>query len=359
MSEHLHKLRSVMFAVVVALMVAITGFINLSGYTDDSGESLIGTSSLPDIKSELNLTPEMIIINDPNTRPVAGEPTAGGTDKTDRLEAAGEPELPSISIAETDTAGDDDAHEPETVKESKLSPSPDESSSPSSSNQEQPPPDPQEPVAYVWGSSHRVGFKSEVHVTNTGNETAENIWVDLPMLENSSPYQVTELTSTNYDLAYSTGRLGSFGIGDLEPGETKIIITEYTITIRPVSIESTNDTVEKAKQAYQQHAGSGNCLTLATRFVSRCRELGVTARLVYGFARPERTAITPGPLTGNRHSWAEFFVEGLGWVPVDLTFQYFGKLPHASHVIEAYAEQSVKVYHLGGSVNVSWHNSIF
>jgi transglutaminase-like putative cysteine protease len=68
--------------------------------------------------------------------------------------------------------------------------------------------------------------------------------------------------------------------------------------------------------------------------------------------------MTSGSLQGSRHSWAEFYVDGLGWVPVDLTFQYFGAFPHTSHVVESYGDQSIKVNYSGGSLGASWSNSI-
>lgn len=218
-------------------------------------------------------------------------------------------------------------------------------------------PAPSAPVTYVWRGAHQVNFRSEVHLTNTGSDRAQNVWVDIPMLENSSPYQETRLQSTNYELAYMTGRVGSFGIGDIGPGETVVITMDYAITIRPLSIKSSNATVEKARQAYQQFAGSGNCFQLASGFVGQCRQMGLNARVVNGFARSHGN-IAPGSLEGWRHSWAEFHVDGLGWVPVDLTFKYFADFPYASHVVETYADQSVKVYYLGGKLSVKWQNMI-
>lgn len=217
---------------------------------------------------------------------------------------------------------------------------------------------PPEPVSYVWGRTHQVTFRSRVKVTNTGTEKAENVWVDLPMLENSSPYQKTTLQSTNYEPAYLNGRVGSFGVGDIDPGESVVIKTDYQITMKPLSIRSTDKTVEKARRAFQQYAGSGSCSELAKGFVRRCRELGVKARLVNGYARAGGGDIASGSLKGCRHSWAEFYIEGLGWVPVDLTFKYFAFFPHASHLVETYADQAVKVYHLGGKISVIWENEI-
>ncbi len=214
------------------------------------------------------------------------------------------------------------------------------------------------PVTYSWGSSGRYTFRIEVNVTNNGSDTSRNVSVTVPLLENRSPYQTTSLKSVNYSATSNSGRMSTFNLGDIAPGETKTIRADFDITVRAVSINSTNETVEKARQAYNQYAGNGNCRTLARGFISKAREMGIEAREVIGFARPQRGAMTSGSLQGTRHSWAEFYVDGLGWVPVDLTFKYFGAFPHTSHVIESYSDQSIKVNFTGGSLSASWSNSI-
>ena len=214
------------------------------------------------------------------------------------------------------------------------------------------------PVTYSWGSSANYTFRMEVKVTNNGTDTAQNVIVSVPLLENSSPYQTTTLKAVNYDVVSSSGRVSTFNLGDLTPGESKTITADFAIKINAVSINSTNDTVEKARKIYEKHAGSGNCRDLALGFIHEARASGITAREVVGFARTQRGAMTSGSLQGSRHSWAEFYVDGLGWVPVDLTFQYFGAFPHTSHVVESYSDQSIKVNYSGGSLGASWSNSI-
>ncbi len=214
------------------------------------------------------------------------------------------------------------------------------------------------PVTYSWGATSNYIFRIEVSVTNNGNDPSRNVMVSVPLLENSSPYQTTTLKSVNYHVDSSSGRVSSFNIGELAPGETKTIIADFDISVKTVSLNSTNEIVEKARIAYEQYAGSGNCRTLALGFINKSREMGITAREVIGFARPERGAMTAGSLQGSRHSWAEFYVDGLGWVPVDLTFQYFGAFPAASHVVESYSDQSIKVNYTGGSLSASWNNII-
>ncbi len=214
------------------------------------------------------------------------------------------------------------------------------------------------PVTYRWGSAANYTFRMEVKVTNNGSDPSRNVNVSVPLLENRSPYQTTALKSVNYNVVSTSGRVSTFNLGDMAPGETKTIVADFDIRVLPVSINSTNETVEKARQAYNQYAGSGNCRTLALGFIGKAREMGVEAREVVGFARPQRGAMTSGSLAGARHSWAEFYVDGLGWVPVDLTFQYFGEFPNTSHIVESYGDQSITVNYSGGSLSASWSNLI-
>ena len=215
-----------------------------------------------------------------------------------------------------------------------------------------------EPVTYTWGSAGSYTFRMEVSVTNNGSSTSNNVTVAVPLLENSSPYQDTALRSVNYNIISTSGRVSTFSLGDIAPGETKTIRADFDIRVRTVAISSTNDTVEKARKAYENHAGSGNCRTLALAFINDLKGMGINAREVIGFARSQRGAMTSGSLAGARHSWAEFEVPGVGWFPVDLTFQYFGELPHTSHVVESYSDQSIKVNYSGGSLSATWSNII-
>lgn len=214
------------------------------------------------------------------------------------------------------------------------------------------------PVTYSYGQSAGYVFRIEVKVVNNGAENARNIVVSVPFLENSSPYQTTVLSSTNYGIVSSNGRLNTFEIGDLAPGESKSIVADFNVNVRTISINSTNDTVEKARSIFKQYAGSGNCRDLARAFINKANAEGIKAREVIGFARPRHGAMTAGSLQGARHSWAEFYVDGLGWIPVDLTFQYFASLPHTSHIVESYSDQSIKVNYTGGNLGATWSNSI-
>jgi transglutaminase-like putative cysteine protease len=61
----------------------------------------------------------------------------------------------------------------------------------------------------------------------------------------------------------------------------------------------------------------GNCNDIHALFISLCRSAGIPARLVMGQAlEPTPPGEEACDLCGY-HCWAEFFVAGLGWLPVD------------------------------------------
>ena len=57
---------------------------------------------------------------------------------------------------------------------------------------------------------------------------------------------------------------------------------------------------------------AGNCTDFHSLFISLARAKGIPARFVIGFPVPEN-----GGTVNGYHCWAEFYVEGHGWIPVD------------------------------------------
>jgi transglutaminase-like putative cysteine protease len=58
---------------------------------------------------------------------------------------------------------------------------------------------------------------------------------------------------------------------------------------------------------------SGDAYSVSLLYVAMCRSLGIPAAPVSGVWMDERQATHP-------HWWAEFFIDGLGWIPVDPAF---------------------------------------
>jgi len=58
----------------------------------------------------------------------------------------------------------------------------------------------------------------------------------------------------------------------------------------------------------------GKCGDISSVFVALSRSAGVPAREIFGIRMPKGKT---GDMTKNQHCWAEFYVPGYGWVPVD------------------------------------------
>ncbi|MBI5641210.1 MAG: transglutaminase domain-containing protein [Nitrospirae bacterium] len=58
----------------------------------------------------------------------------------------------------------------------------------------------------------------------------------------------------------------------------------------------------------------GKCADVHTVFVSLCRAAGVPARDIWGIRMPKAKE---GDMTKMQHCWAEFYLPGHGWLPVD------------------------------------------
>ena len=61
-------------------------------------------------------------------------------------------------------------------------------------------------------------------------------------------------------------------------------------------------------------AHRGNCTDFHALFIGLCRAAGIPARFSIGFPLPEQPG--EGQIAGY-HCWAEFWLDGYGWVPVD------------------------------------------
>lgn len=63
----------------------------------------------------------------------------------------------------------------------------------------------------------------------------------------------------------------------------------------------------------------GNCTDFHAVFIGFCRAVGIPAKFAIGFSLPEERG--QGEIVGY-HCWAEFYLKGYGWVPVDTSEAY-------------------------------------
>ncbi|MFQ5452605.1 MAG: transglutaminase-like domain-containing protein [Candidatus Zixiibacteriota bacterium] len=60
----------------------------------------------------------------------------------------------------------------------------------------------------------------------------------------------------------------------------------------------------------------GNCTDIHSLFIGMLRSIGIPARFIIGFPLPEK--LSESAIAGY-HCWAEFYIEDMGWVPVDIS----------------------------------------
>lgn len=66
-------------------------------------------------------------------------------------------------------------------------------------------------------------------------------------------------------------------------------------------------------------ARQGYCIHFATAATAMYRALGIPARLTEGFLCPVRADQTVSISGSDAHAWVEVYIEGLGWIPVEVT----------------------------------------
>lgn len=88
----------------------------------------------------------------------------------------------------------------------------------------------------------------------------------------------------------------------------------YDHVLRSVAYDKTTPGWGRGDTLRACEVGKGNCTDFHSLFVSLARASGVPARFQMGVPIPEDTS--SGEIPGY-HCWAEFFLEGRGWVPVD------------------------------------------
>ena len=88
----------------------------------------------------------------------------------------------------------------------------------------------------------------------------------------------------------------------------------YDHIVRSVTYDKSGEGWGRGDALYACNIRAGNCTDFHSLFISEARALGIPARFVMGLPLPER--MSEGSI-GGYHCWAEFYVEGRGWAPVD------------------------------------------
>ncbi|HKW25594.1 MAG TPA: transglutaminase domain-containing protein [Terriglobales bacterium] len=90
----------------------------------------------------------------------------------------------------------------------------------------------------------------------------------------------------------------------------------YNYVLRNMRYDKTGTGWGHGDVLYACNARKGNCTDFHSLFISLARSQGIPARFEIGFPLPadQRAAEIPG-----YHCWADFYLHGAGWVPVDIS----------------------------------------
>jgi len=88
----------------------------------------------------------------------------------------------------------------------------------------------------------------------------------------------------------------------------------YNYVVATMKYDKTGTGWGRGDAAYFCTAKKGNCTDFHGYFIGLARAAGIPARFAIGFPLPAKAS--EGAI-GGYHCWAEFYVSGYGWIPVD------------------------------------------
>ena len=137
------------------------------------------------------------------------------------------------------------------------------------------------------------------------------------ILNNIKPYDINselykKYTSTKHKHIIKLDSLARSIVGNEEsPYRQSELIYEYISQTYPWAGAREYSTIESLPQ-YVLDENHGDCGQVSLLYISLMRSLGVPARWESGWMLH--------PWSKNLHDWAEVYFEGVGWVPVDVSF---------------------------------------
>lgn len=93
----------------------------------------------------------------------------------------------------------------------------------------------------------------------------------------------------------------------------------YNYTIDNMTYDKSGTGWGRGDICYACDVKRGNCTDFHSVFTGFCRAVGIPAKFVIGFPLPAERG--QGGIDGY-HCWAEFYLKGYGWVPVDVSEGY-------------------------------------
>lgn len=90
----------------------------------------------------------------------------------------------------------------------------------------------------------------------------------------------------------------------------------YAYVLRHMKYDKSGIDWGRGDSVYACDIGKGNCTDFHSLFITLARASQIPARFQMGIPLPESSEGEP---SGNYHCWAEFYMDGKGWIPVDIS----------------------------------------
>jgi len=179
---------------------------------------------------------------------------------------------------------------------------------------------------YAWWSNVVIGpketFHAEIHYSTLSFSVQYN--VDPAFVE---PYDADSTVYERYTLPekyvecdhsyiISTARTIVAGIPENDYHDMAREIYEFVVNYLTYSLQT-----EERGALWALENRRGDCSEYSYLFVALCRAVGIPARVQAGFAFSSYTEETE-----NGHMWAEYYLEGYGWIPVDASWEFFDRI---------------------------------
>lgn len=165
-----------------------------------------------------------------------------------------------------------------------------------------------------------VQLRSGLDITLRFNAVRREHRVDLGgrnVQENAAPPQPELVRYLKPDRLVPTDGM----IGDLSRQETEGVDTQlekarkiYEYVIANMRYDKTGEGWGHGDAIFACTAKRGNCTDFHSLFIGMARAAGIPSRFEIGFPLPDDKTAADIP---GYHCWAEFYVKGIGWVPID------------------------------------------
>lgn len=135
-----------------------------------------------------------------------------------------------------------------------------------------------------------------------------------PYNTTSDLYRKYTVSQPNIELTEDIAHLAESIVGNEQnPYRKARLIYDYIIQTYPYSIvpHTYLAASQTPESTYMYETGFGDCGTQSMLFAALCRSVGIPARSAGGYQ------LVPG--IAGPHFWAEFYLPGYGWIPVDVT----------------------------------------